>query len=146
VIVLSKSKVYKGKRERGQKRTKHTQNWTEFLSHTVTKFREYFENEMTLEELDLFHSKDRESQDFDGLSLVKPCQIVVFDFVKPFPIAFLVAHNPKYADRSFYAYEQIKNPKEFEDEIIQQNPFWLENIRLWGFFKDVRGGGSWTSS
>jgi len=107
-------------------------------------FREYFDR-LTPDEKDLI-TKHKEFEDDRSLSLIKPCQIVVFDFIEPFPIAFLITHHTDHPDLDFYIYKRIDNPKQLEKTITEEKPYWLEDIKNYGFFKDVKRKPSWTSS
>lgn len=121
-----------------------THNWKEFLLVTVRKFREYFDR-LTPAEKNLL-IKHKEFEAVRSLSLIKPCQIVVFDFIEPLPIAFLITHHTNHPDLDFYIYERIDNPKQLEKIITEEKPFWLEDIKNYGFFKDVKREPDWINS
>jgi len=111
--------------------------WKMFLHDLVMKFRRDFENEFTPEQRNCLAKRHHKVKDMLGILLAEPTQIAVFDFLEPFPIAFLITHNPNSPDLEFYVYERVADPRELTKTIIEENPFWLKDIEQLGFFKDI---------
>lgn len=112
--------------------------WKMFLYDLVMKFRRDFESKFTPEQRNFLATRpNKRIKDTLGLLLKEPSQIAVFDFLEPFPIAFLITHNPNFPDLEFYIYERVADPRELTKRISQENPFWLKDIVQLGFFKEI---------
>lgn len=111
----------------------------------VTQFRQDFDRRITLEQRTLLTTK-HELEDLLGLVLAEPTQIAVFDFVEPFPVGFLIVHNPNFRDLDFYVYERVANPQDLRKLFTQEKPFWLADFKQLGFFKELDREPIWSSS
>ena len=99
-------------------------SWEEYIKSNILEFRKRYET--TSEEFKKFVEKDKKAS---LVSLNDPSQVVIIDFIEPYPKCFIVFHNKKYPDMRIIVFENVAFEGFFSK--VLKEPRWLElfNVR-----------------